>query len=597
MNERYENLENLYLNHKSTVGKNISKINKRVIIVISIVLIATIVGFSINTAIKYIPNFNSISLYEAVPTFELNKIGVVIEDKYASIDNPITLDNTEILVPVEFIKNNIDKYIFWDEKEKVLTITTQDKVIRMKSEGLTSFVNNQPVSLDIQVKMFDDVPYIPILEYADLYNINVKYIDESKLLVIDYKNRKHEIGSISKNTTYIRQAATIKSQWIDKLSKGEKVYVYKEYNNFKYVRSEKGFLGYVRSSDISDINEEQSDNSLQIFSSKVEKWTPKKGKISMLWRQVFKPENVDASKMVKQEGVEVLSPTWFNIINENGDMKSIANKEYVKWAHENGYEVWPLVANPFANKEMTHIALINTNTREKIIRQILSYAALYDLDGINIDFEGLKPESGEYFIQFLRELAPYMSEQGLVLSVDVYMPSIWTTFYNRTEIAKIADYICVMAYDEHWSTSPVSGSVASADWIEEGIINTLVEVPKEKIIMGVPFYTRLWTEKDGVLVDKPKAMNMENAKQLLNENKAAITWLPEDGQYYGEYTVDGLTYKIWLEDEKSIEEKLNIVNKYELAGAAFWKDGMEKDSIRGIIKEKLWVTDKTQYTK
>jgi len=587
MDEEFENVKKINASHEDAFSKLICMIDRQVLIAVCIVILATITGLSVNIINNYIPNFNNVSLYETVPAFEMNEIGVVIEDEYISLDNPVTFYNNEILVPVELIKNHIDKHIFWDKTENVLTITTQDKVIRMKSEDLTSYVNNKPVSLDMPVKMFSDVPYIPISEYADLYNIDVNYIAESKLLVIDYRDRNHKVGKISRNKTYIRHAATIKSPWIDKLNKNEKVYVYNKYNNFIYVRSEKGFLGYIKSSDIIGIHEEQNENVMSIINTNEGKWTPAKGKISMIWRQVFKPENSDLSKFAKQDGVEVLSPTWFKIINESGDIKNIADKRYVKWAHKNGYEVWPLIANPFSDKKMTHTVLSNTNTREKIIQQILTYAALYDLDGINIDFESIAPETGEYYIQFLRELAPYMNAQGLVLSVDVYMPSRWTTFYNRTELSKIADYICVMAYDQHWSTSPVSGSVAAADWVEAGIQKTLIEVPKEKIIMGVPFYTRLWTEKDGVLVDKPKAIGMDTAKQLLTENKAMITWLPDAKQYYGEYIKDGLTHKIWVEDEKSIAEKLNIVNKYNLAGAAFWKSGMETDGIWKVVKNGL----------
>ena len=310
----------------------------------------------------------------------------------------------------------------------------------------------------------------------------------------------------------------------------------------------------------------------------------------MVWHQVF---NMTANgsvqeKMAEAKGVNVISPTWFHITDTEGAVSSLADIAYVQWAHQNGCKVWPLFSNSF-DKAITHAVLSSTAKREKVIRQILSFVDLYDLDGINIDFEEVPKEDGPAYVQFVKELSLFLKQKGVTVSVDMYVPKPWTEHYGRAEIGKYIDYLIIMGYDEHWSTSPKSGSVASINFVREGVTDTLASVPANKVILGIPFYTRLWQETgsgDSVKVSS-KAYGMGYGKQLMIDKGAKIEWNEEVAQYYGEYKEGDVTFKMWLEDQRSLAEKLKVASQYRLAGVAGWKLGLESEEAWEAITQYL----------
>ena len=269
--------------------------------------------------------------------------------------------------------------------------------------------------------------------------------------------------------------------------------LFDESGDWFYVRTERGIVGYISKKHIGNIKEVEGKAVVEEESFPT--WEPVQGKINLVWDQVFKVESSEVpSKFEPIYGLDVLSPSWFEIEDEEGNLRNIASRRYVDWAHSQGYQVWAMITNPFSDPDLTHKVLSNTDSRENIIKQLLAFSSIYNLDGINIDFESLKKETGEYYVQFIRELTPLLKEQGLVVSVDMYVPSGWTRHYNRSEVGKVVDYIMIMGYDEHWSTSPKSGSVASIGWVEEGIKNTLKEVPNESHSRNSLLY-RLWAEE------------------------------------------------------------------------------------------------------
>lgn len=316
--------------------------------------------------------------------------------------------------------------------------------------------------------------------------------------------------------------------------------------------------------------------------------TPKKDGIKIVWDQISTTKGNDApGKRDAINGLDVISPTWFAIKNENGDIEDKGSLEYAKWAKEQGYQIWGLITNSF-NPKITHAVLSKENKRKKLINDVLALAKKYNLDGINIDFESVAKEDGDYYLQFIKEATPIFKQNNLVVSVDMYVPQKWTAHYHMKEVGEIVDYVIIMAYDEHHRNSKESGSVSSIPWADLHMKKATELVPKEKLIMGIPFYTRVWTEtkdKNGNITVSSKSLKMDEAMNLLNQNNAKIIWDEKTGQYYGEYILNGNLNKIWLEEERSIEERMKIATKYDVKGVAFWKRGHENASVWNVINK------------
>ncbi|MGE5633364.1 MAG: glycosyl hydrolase family 18 protein [Caulobacteraceae bacterium] len=317
-------------------------------------------------------------------------------------------------------------------------------------------------------------------------------------------------------------------------------------------------------------------------------------KINMTW-QYIDQATPDMSNVKKINGMNVISPTWFTLANEQGSLSDRASLAYTSWAHKNGYEVWALVDNGF-NSSRTSLVLNNAVLRSKLENDIISKAKQYRIDGINIDFENMYTKDKIVFTQFMKELSQKAKANNLVLSVDVSVitsNSNWSECFDRAALAKVVDYMAVMAYDQHWDGSPVSGSVAQLSWVEDSVKRILQEVPRGKLLLGVPFYTRLWKEVyvNGKLTVTSTAISMEKAERIIADNNAVKTWDAVSGQYYATYKSGGATYKIWLEDERSIQMKAQLVNKYQLAGIASWKYGLEKPAVWNVIASTLNIGD------
>lgn len=315
--------------------------------------------------------------------------------------------------------------------------------------------------------------------------------------------------------------------------------------------------------------------------------------VSLGWHQVTNQEANEriASVLQSVKGLNVISPTWFYLNDNEGNIYSLASRDYVEYCHQQNVEVWGLVSNLENPDADSNYVLTHTSTRDYLTNQIIAAAIEYNLDGINLDFEALSGEVGDAYIQFIRELSIKCENNDLVLSVDNYVPSPYTAFYNRKEQAVFADYVIIMAYDEHYSGSEDIGSVASIGFVEKGVVDTLDEVPAEQTILGIPFYSRVWelTPKDGAGEDVESASEdylpytftcteegMQTVEDRYTANGAQAIWSKEDGQYVAEYESDGKTYKIWIENEVSLEEKLKVMKEHQLAGAAYWKLGLER---------------------
>ncbi len=507
--------------------------------------------------------------------------------------NPMFIDGI-VYVPVVFVQQYFNDEFYWDSVEKVLTYTTVKDVIRMKTDDLTYFVNNEPLSLSIPIReLVEGVPYMP-LELLKKFSHHDFYYDISlDTLVIEDLSKDGLFGAVEPLTEdygVIRTWKDRKAGVVKKVATGESVKVYGDDGIWLEVRTKEGLSGFIRKDDVGSMTTTAGTEPLREIYDYSTRMTFEGG-LNLGWHQVYssKANNKLDDRLEGVHGLDVVSPFWFRLKNNEGDISNIADIGYVRKLHDQGIQVWSMFTNNF-DAEMTHEVLSSTSKREKVIKDILALSALYELDGINVDFENVAKADGEYFVQFMKELTPYLKQQGLVVSVDMYVPRPWTAHYGRKEVGEVVDYIMIMAYDEHWSTSPKSGSVASIAFVEDGIIKTLEEVPKEKVVLGLPYYTRMWTEEnvDGEIKVTSEAMGMDRAFDTMTDNGVEFQWIDEDiKQYYGEYTDGDKTYKMWLEEERSIEEKVKLMDKYDLAGVAGWSLVFPKEEIWDVLEDYL----------
>ncbi len=564
-----------------------------VIAFLFILSVIAVVGYSL-WYLVYVPNF--VPNAQVVSVFAEGELSLVIEGENIVMGNSPEIIDEEILLPIEVIRKFFDPYIYWDENLKKVTITTKDKVIRMKTETLDAIVNNEPVALNIPAIEKNGTVYIPIEFLSKFYGIEINHIKKSNVIIIDYKNRMKQIAEPLSEKAVVRKGRSIRQPIIRKFSfkdnEVDTLRVFEEYENWYRVRTWDGAIGYIKKEDVvvrwltvNTVHDIPYESDLA--------WKPDTGKINLVWEMMYN-RRPELSKIENMEGLDVISPTWFQLLNEKGNLINRADAKYVEWAHENGYKVWALLSNDFSDIEMTQEFLNNTDSRDTLIKELLSYASLYEIDGINIDFENVRLKDKDTLTQFVREITPFLHEQGLIVSIDVGVPDGSETYsrcYDLEALGEAVDYVMLMTYDQHWSTSPEAGSVAQYEWVEKKLKRTLETIEADKLLLGLPFYIRLWEEKNGedgnVSVSSPGTLTMENAVKLIKENKASVVWDEPSGQFLAEYTKNASKYKIWLEDMNSINLKSSLVHKYHLAGTAAWRRGSEVPEIWMVLNENL----------
>jgi len=494
-------------------------------------------------------------------------------------------DGGAVYLPHVLVQNYLDEYLFWDAGAGRLTITTPLKVIYITADETEYTVNYETARLTDAVKNIDGTAYLPQTFLSEIYGAEINYSVDTGIIVIDFIENIKYTAETTKKTT-LRYGPDKKTPGAVKLPAGTRLRAYENDGAFVKVRTDDGFIGYLNVNDAT-----HTQIIAPVIKQKKEPWRPDKTKKTVLAWDLVTNATAAASpdRRVANPGVNVLSPTWFDFNEEkmDGTLNGLVNMEYLDWARVNGLAVWPLVSDNYS-AAVNNAVLTVTHNRERAVRQIVDYVDLYGFDGINIDFEQVRQADAPYFLQFLRELAPLLRQRGVVLSVDLYVP-LYTKYYNRTEIAKTVDFIAVMAYDEHTYGSAVSGPAASLGFVETGIADTLLEAPADMVLLGLPFYTRVWREeeKNGKLEITLKNYGMAYTKQLFVEQNAEFVWLEDAGYYYAEFSVneDGadVIYKTWLEDNKSIEKKLRIFESYGLAGVACWRRGLEDENVWDVI--------------
>jgi len=507
-------------------------------------------------------------------------------------------------VDFETVEDHLNSRFYWDSNENVLLYALPTSLVQVPIGSSEYYIGKEKKDAGYPiVKTEGNLTYVALDFIREYTDFDYTYFQDPDRVQIVYKWETQNAAYLEDDEA-VRYQAGIKSPILTDGAKGQKVIVLETEENIEdwtKVCTEDGFIGYVRNKKLGDVRTEQVVSSRDFvepeYTSISEDYT-----INMAWHNVTNTAANDTvlSTIASTKGLTTIAPTWFTIGDSKGNLDSIASSEYVNYAHQSNIDVWGVVDN-FKPGVDTYEVLSYTSKRENLINQLIAKAIQYDLDGINVDFEELTVETGVHFIQFIRELSIKCRLNGIVLSVDNYVPKAYSAHYHREEQGVFADYVIIMGYDEHFAGSAESGSVASIGFVREGIEKTLEEVPAEKVINAVPFYTRLWKEtpkteeeiarEDTNVVDyqfipyklSSEALGMSAVDRALEVNGAEPVWNEECQQYYAEYVNNGITYKVWMEEERSIEEKAKLLKEYNLAGIAAWKLGLERSSVWDVI--------------
>lgn len=483
-------------------------------------------------------------------------------------------DEGTLYLPFSYIKRQIDPEIFWDEGSGYVIITTDRDVFHLPQGDYEGMLNLEPYNFTYPTRKVNNEVYLATDPLADYYEIDIRYVEEQSIFLVHDLTVPLLEGKVLKSTK-LRSAPEHNVPYYAVLAEGTNVNILRETEGWYWVESACGFVGYLdkKHVKITDIKLEQHEKSAYA------PWNPIGEPIKLLWEYVNKYARTDINKIGKLDGVQVVSPTWFSL-QKDGLVANIADKRYVDWAHQRGYQVWGLFSNSF-DAGLTSTMLRDSELRMKVIKQILSYVDLYELDGVNIDFENIYLKDKDYFVLFVRELTPLLHEKKRTVSLDLTFHSLsenWSMFYDRKRLGEVVDYMVVMGYDQYPAGSTEAGPVAAIPWVEKGIKNLLAEVACDKIILGVPLYTRMWEERvdeNGKLTATSKTFTMDATTEWLKANKLTPVYDSKTQLNYAELKQKDVTYRIWIEDLSSMNQRIELMEKYNLAGMAAWRRGFE----------------------
>ena len=550
---------------------------KKIIIRTGIIIVAIIVLFMI----AMIAN-NYIILDNNTTT------NLIINNRNVTSDlrNDILQEDGVIYLSEDDIANFFDKHIYLEDENNRIITTYHTKIAEVSLEENVIDVNGEEKMTSAHAIERDGVIYIPISEMTEVYDIEIGNIEETKVITMDSLDREQKKATVTSSVA-VKSSTNFIAKTVDRIAKGDSVIVISSDGGYSRIRTENGKLGYVKTNKLENesVVREAIPEEKQI-----------EGKINMTWDYYSEVGSAPDRTGTTIEGVNVVSPAFFYIDEDGNFRENIgeSGEAYIDWAHGNGYKVWPMISNAVAANESLEITseIMNSyENRKELIEQIVEACVEYDLDGINIDFENMKQEDIDLYSRFIIELTPRLDDMGKVVSVDVTAPDggeTWSMCFDRNVIGDVADYIIFMAYDQNGISSTTPGTTAGYNWIELNLVKFLQteEIDSDKLILGIPFYTRLWIEDaNGNLVRNP-TVNMDDIEDVLPDD-VQKTWDDELKQYYVEYQDGEYTRKMWIEDVESLKAKVSLVNENDLAGVASWQKGMETDDVWPMLKEEL----------
>lgn len=556
-------------------------------IVLIFIVIAVVLGSKLYQKYSYSKERADLKQYFHIE--QEDEIAIVVQDtiveekaKYANNICYFSLPTVEKYFTERFYVNSV---------EQVLLFTTDTDVIKINigENSNIMYVSDIGQDLGYQAAFYEgDTLYIAANYVQNYANFEYRLFTEPMHMQIYTQWDSYTAMTISKKTA-LRYQGGVKSNILVDLEKGDDVVVLEQMENWAKVKTSDSFIGYVENKFLTNKKTQE-----HVCSTNFQEFTynnvKKDGTIRLVFHQVFEEVGGDylANALASTKGVNVVSPTWFRLISNSGDFTSLANASYVSKAHELGVEVWALITDVDSKElyglEVNFVELLSSSANRKhLIDGMMAQVDAYGIDGVNIDFEKVRSDSGIHFVQFLRELSIETRKRGVVLSVDNYVPSEYTAHYNRKEQGIVTDYFIIMGYDEHYAGGGAAGSNASISFVENGITNTKASVPAEKIINAVPFYTRVWESGENGL--KASTLTMAAQKDWISRTGVSPVWSDEFCQNYAEYQANGALYQCWLEDVESIRVKLQVMQSQEIKGVAAWKLGLEDPAVWDVIAE------------
>lgn len=542
-----------------------------VLVALGLILLVTAGFFGIRFIERYIPSKEQSDIGKLLG-IKGDEVALYLNEELQEEKGLYLQDQTYL--PISWVNRVLNDRFYWDDNEKLLVYALPDSIVYADHTTVGAsgkpliWVNENGVYLSVGL----------VVNYTDI-RVSAYDLSQYKRLFINNQWDGEKKAEVVK-TGNVREKGGIKSPVITWIAPGSSVTVLESMEKWDKIRTQDGFVGYVEHKRLGEVKEDIPKSS---FNAPVYKSISLDEPVCLAWHQVTSQEGNDAFETViaGTKGVNVISPTWFELTDNDGNFNSLASAAYVKKAHDRGLQVWALINN-FSSNVNTEILMAKTSTRRKLIEALMAEVERYDLDGINLDFEGIKEEAGPHYVQFIRELSISCRKKGIVLSVDNVVPTADNSFYNRREQGIVADYVIIMGYDEHYAGGE-PGSVASIGFVENGIRDTLALVPEEKVINAIPFYTRVWTQSpDGEI--SSSALGIAGAKEWVAKNNVKLYWQDELGQYYGQLQTDDGLKEVWLEEERSIGLKMDLIKKYGLAGVACWKLGFEPEHIWETVR-------------
>ena len=501
---------------------------------------------------------------------------------------PFVDEDGVIYIPAAFLQSHFDQFLFWDAFAEVLFVTTRDDILTFYPGRTGFYINGHSHQMEHPIRLVNDEVFLPAGLVEALYPLTARHYTAYNLVVIENMAAPQTTAALTRRTD-IRYNHSANATIAVQAPAGSIVTVFDEYGDFTRVRNQDGLLGWALTSSIGEpttvipLETLERETLLGSFVNNTVHYPPNwpAGRpVVMAWDVTYvQAANATRMEVPIHESLNVISPMWFRLDDETMTITSLACREYVEWAQEHGVQVWPYVFDVFYNH--SRAILTSREARQRVINRLLYYVDELGLDGINIGFEHVEPTVGPYLIQFLRELAPPLRQRGVVLSKNVLVPRPYTRFYRRDLMAFTVDFIIVMAYDEHWHSAPTSGPVASLPFVIDGIEASLREVPREQLVLGLPFYNRIWREviNDNTPVTRTRRYHgtgytREWFEYNFQQTDRQWEWLPEIGKYFGAFPAleDGVMveYLVWLECERSMDLKLQLFAGYELAGVSIW---------------------------